>query len=432
VGLDTHKYLDHSLGALCGRDSAGAAGTTDRSQLHGLRTVPAGTQSGRRCGETVDGCGGDQPHQCWRRIVFRNDGRADPDIRTVRSKSPAIFSRGYPGKVSLGLFFAAAVYALIVSVALTDQDQARGTVVLALGLAILAIIEFIGYIHRTASSLQADQLIQRLGQQLRQDMARLRKLGDSETLITDTEGWRRASRGLQRINLYAEREGYVQTADYHRLAACLRQSRSLGMLRVRPGDFVIPGAVLITLWQPESKEPKESRGEEELRAVLDDALVLGPVRTPIQDPQFPITQLQQIAARALSSGINDPGTAVTCIDWLTLSLAEVVDENLPGCVLIDSQGDPRLIVRNPGFAELLDHIFTPLRQFTSDDLQVAHSLLDSLISLARITKRDDHLQLLLTHGQRICDQVERESHPDYDYQHVARRLARLSRSTIGR
>jgi uncharacterized membrane protein len=92
------------------------------------------------------------------------------------------------GKVSLGLFFAAAVYALIVSVALTDQDQPRGTVVLALGLAILAIIEFIGYIHRTASSLQADQLIQRLGQQLRQDMARLRKLGDSETLITDTEG----------------------------------------------------------------------------------------------------------------------------------------------------------------------------------------------------------------------------------------------------
>jgi hypothetical protein len=65
-------------------------------------------------------------------------------------------------------------------------------------------------------------------------------------------------------------------------------------------------------------------------------------------------------------------------------------------------------------------------------LQVAHSLLDSLISLARITERDDHLQLLLTHGQRICDQVERESHPDYDYQPVARRLARLSRSTIGR
>ena len=48
-------------------------------------------------------------------------------------------------------------------------------------------------------------------------------------------------------------------------------------------------------------------------------------------------QLNQLAARALSPGINDPGTAITCIDWFSLALADIVDRDLPGAVFVDGK-----------------------------------------------------------------------------------------------
>ena len=42
-------------------------------------------------------------------------------------------------------------------------------------------------------------------------------------------------------------------------------------------------------------------------------VVLGPKRTPTQDVEFSIGALVEIALRALSPGINDPRTAITCI-----------------------------------------------------------------------------------------------------------------------
>jgi uncharacterized membrane protein len=41
---------------------------------------------------------------------------------------------------------------------------------------------------------------------------------------------------------------------------------------------------------------------------------VGPERTLEQDVEFAISQLVEIAVRALSPGINDPITAITCID----------------------------------------------------------------------------------------------------------------------
>lgn len=329
-------------------------------------------------------------------------------------------------KLSLGLFFATAVYALVVSIALAAGDKPRLSVVAALALAMLSIIEFIGFIHRTASELQADQLIQRLGGQLRQGMSQLRRQSQSSDLRSGTAPWREAARGLQHGSLTAEREGYVQTADYRVIADALGEAGSLGILRVRPGDFVISGTELIRIWHSGGFR------EDKFRPALASAVVLGPIRTPIQDPEFPITQVQQIAARALSTGINDPGTAITCIDWLTLSLAEVVDADLPGCLVLDQQNSPRLLVRSRDFAGLLDIVYSPLRQFVSNDLQVAISLINSLYRLACRTDRPDRLALLLQQGERVGEQVFREAHPPYDEQPVRSRLTQLRRSVRSR
>lgn len=69
-------------------------------------------------------------------------------------------------KVSLGLFLGAYVYALLVLTGYRTQISHTWTVMTALLLALLAVIGFINFIHRTATDLQADEIVQRIGKGL--------------------------------------------------------------------------------------------------------------------------------------------------------------------------------------------------------------------------------------------------------------------------
>ncbi|EED35723.1 conserved hypothetical protein [Luminiphilus syltensis NOR5-1B] len=326
-------------------------------------------------------------------------------------------------KLSLGLFFATAVYALVISVALHDGDHPRFSVIIALLLALAALIEFIAFIHRTASDLQADQLIQRLGTQLRQDMRRLCEVAEQANRLHGSAQWRRRARDRIPIVIRSGYEGYVQTTDIPAIAEQLATLEAMAILRVRPGDFVVRGAELFTLFKARNFDIDEGK------LGIEEAIRLGPVRTPIQDPNFPITQIQQIAARALSTGINDPGTAITCIDWLTLALAEIVDAALPGSTVLDKEGKCRLLVTTLDFAAVADAVYSPLRQFSGSNLQVYQRLFDSLNRLAMCTDRPERLLTLRTQGERLWEQMERQDYPEHDRAPVRRRFKKLVRLT---
>ncbi len=56
---------------------------------------------------------------------------------------------------------------------------------------------------------------------------------------------------------------------------------------------------------------------------LRRAFRLGNQRTPTQDVEYAVNQLVEMAVRAMSPAINDPFTAMTCLDYLGQGLALV-------------------------------------------------------------------------------------------------------------
>ncbi len=66
-----------------------------------------------------------------------------------------------------------------------------------------------------------------------------------------------------------------------------------------------------------------ARTTAELRRTICDAFLFGPERTQTQDPEFVLNELVEIAVRALSPAINDPATAVLCVDRLGAALIKV-------------------------------------------------------------------------------------------------------------
>jgi uncharacterized membrane protein len=97
--------------------------------------------------------------------------------------------------------------------------------------------------------------------------------------------------------------GYVQTIDTAGLQAIAKRLGVQIALRVQPGKFAHPGMALA-----------EVCGAGPVRQADCDAIrrcfVIGTGRNFQQDPRFGVLSMAEIASRALSPGINDPGTAI--------------------------------------------------------------------------------------------------------------------------
>ena len=90
------------------------------------------------------------------------------------------------------------------------------------------------------------------------------------------------------------------------------------------------------------------------------AVTVGRQRTGQQDLRFGIDDLVEIAAR-LSPGVNDPSTAIACIDWLGAALGKFDRSTAAPTCLADKDGAARL------FEDYLQSAFGPLRSYVAAD-----------------------------------------------------------------
>jgi uncharacterized membrane protein len=88
------------------------------------------------------------------------------------------------------------------------------------------------------------------------------------------------------------------------------------------GDFVLPNAPIVSVWPDDALD-------DEVERAIGEALVLGPERTLHDDVALGIQQLSDIAVKALSPGINDPTTAMICIDRLSEVLVTLANRGKP-------------------------------------------------------------------------------------------------------
>jgi uncharacterized membrane protein len=100
-----------------------------------------------------------------------------------------------------------------------------------------------------------------------------------------------------------------------------------------------------------------------VREEIADAISLGSRRTAIQDLEFLVDQLAEVAVRALSTGINDPYTASNSVDHLGSALLHLMRVGVPSPYRMDEERRPRLILERPlTFAGVVDSSFSQIRQ----------------------------------------------------------------------
>lgn len=164
----------------------------------------------------------------------------------------------------------------------------------------------------------------------------------------------------------AERPGYVQHCDAHALQKLAEQHDLTVTVLGRPGTYATPARPLIMV---------EGTIDEKLRSSLLDCFVLGDQRAYDSDPRFGFIVLGEIADKAMSASINDPGTAIVVIDTVTRLLLEWEDENKSG-------ENDRVFVAPLVPRDVLVDFYRPLARDGAHIIEVVSRMLKSLETVA--------------------------------------------------
>ena len=172
--------------------------------------------------------------------------------------------------------------------------------------------------------------------------------------------------------------GYVQHIDVQALGHIATESQIQIYLEVLPGSFVHLGMALAHV-----VATGDSRTDEhELKKRIMATLTIGVRRTFEHDPRFGLSVLSEIASRALSPAVNDPGTA---IDVIGRGVRTLTCWGQPHVLAAQISPDCRWVyLRGLAVDDLFDDFFSPISRDGVGLLEVDLRLIKSLISLAEI------------------------------------------------
>ena len=192
----------------------------------------------------------------------------------------------------------------------------------------------------------------------------------------------------------SEVSGYIRFVDRKRLVGLAKTYRvKINVLR-RVGHFVPAGVPLLAV----SKDGRlTSEGMEDLRGAFD----FGPTRTLQQDVEFGILQIVDIALKAISPAVNDPSTAINCVDQLSAIMIRFASREPPEAVLYDPPGTVRVVIPWIGFDRLLEAAFEQIRMYSKSDVAVSLRLLRALADIAATTPDPEYRRTLAERGQRV-------------------------------
>lgn len=339
-------------------------------------------------------------------VVYAS-GQYGPRLLTV-------FMRDRGNQVTLGTFIATFLYCLLVLRTIRSADEAVGTAAepvvgafvphlailfgVVLALASLGVLIF--FIHHIPESIHVSNVIAGVGRDLQRRLDALlpEQIGapgetpfDPATALP--EGFFETAAAVP-----AQASGYVQYADEEGLLHLARKHDVILRVACRPGDFLSPGKALALVWPPEQAE------------AVADALRLtfawGRQRTPAQDVRFLVNELVEIAARALSPGLNDPFTAISCIDWLQAGLIAMARHNPPSPARYDAEGHLRVLVRPTTFEEMADAVFDQLRPYARVDFNAALHLMGMIGNAGEEVHRATYRARLRLHAEALHEECQ--------------------------
>ena len=194
--------------------------------------------------------------------------------------------------------------------------------------------------------------------------------------------------------------GYIRYIDSVRLFDLAKFHQLHVQVMRRVGHYVPVGVPLFIL-------SSNNRIPENIHHEFRAAFEFGPTRTIQQDIEFGILQIVDIALKAISPAVNDPSTAINCIDQLSAILIHYASRNPPEEVLSDADGKVVVSIPYLDFERLVDSAFEQIRMYSRTDVAVSLRMFRALGDIAHTVPDKASRMVLVQKGRRILASCEK-------------------------
>ncbi len=329
------------------------------------------------------------------------------------------FMRDRGSQIVMGTFIATFVYALVVARAVRDDENGLYFVpIISLSagilLALASIAALIYFINNIAETIQASNLIASL----------------ATATIPLVDQWFPGTCGRPvetpdalaptSVTVAAFQTGYIQVIEADELLELAEDHEVVIEMRPTIGEFIVEGAELARVHG--ATVPDEAF----VRDVCG-LVAIGRRRTLQQDVEFGVRQIIDIGVKAMSPSINDPTTALNCLDHCAAILRKMAARPDPVPQRAGKDGKLRVVVRGSTFESVAWLIFAPMRVYASGDPNVVLRLLDVLELTGEIVDTDDRRDVLWRHARMIAEAADQELRGVMERDMVNSRIRSLGR-----
>lgn len=295
------------------------------------------------------------------------------------------FTADRSNQAVLGVLIGTFTYSLLVLRAVrsesgdTDEFIPRIASTVAVVLVLISIAFIIYFIDHASKSIQLGVILDRVRRQTKETVKeRLPEVPEEE------EGripeWEEPEG--EPGTVFAGETGYLQAVDEAALIRLCEEREIFIRMEPGTGQFVLENRPLASVW------PADATDDAVVREVRR-AFVLGYEPTPEQDIEFGIIEIADIAIKALSPSVNDPTTALRCLDRLAEILVEI-GRRRNGPPARHHQDPVRFVAKRLDYERVVGLAFDQIRHFGAENATVGRRMVDLLTQMLTVVPPDRH------------------------------------------
>lgn len=280
----------------------------------------------------------------------------------------------------LGLFTGTFIYCLF-AIFLMDSisvnsSTTRLLVLIAVVFGVICFASLAIFIHFVCNSIQSDNILLYLSNDLNISIdnyySPLKGLSDTSNGHFDVS---KKKNFTKKHLILSSKSGYVTSIDFFSLYTIACKNNCIVTLHIKPGSYILSSQIIITI-SYQDKLPSS-----ELDVALLKLIIVENRRKHLQDMEFCLEEISEIALLALSPGVCNPYLAVHCINRLISGLKIADSKLINKSIFCDQEDIPRLIIKRVSGADLVKYSICRIRQQSESDLTIIIHLLKSLAQL---------------------------------------------------
>ena len=306
------------------------------------------------------------------------------------------FSRDRTTQYTLGIFLGTFSYCIAAMPAARSMPvpvAPIATVVGAMGLALLCVGCLLFFIQHISQAISVNHIVDRIA---RETETVIDELMPHARGLYATSGPPAIESHDQEIAILSEVSGYIRFIDIPRLVEFAITHQFRVRVTRKVGQFIPEGVPLLMV-------SRRSRVNRDHAVHLTAAFDIGPMRTLQQDVEFGVLQIVDIALRAISPAVNDPSTAISCIDQLSRILIRWLSRFPPETYVFKPPQVLRVAVPWIGVEDMLDTAIEQIRAYATTDFAVSRRLLRLVQDVASTVGEEGLRRRVLARGARVVD-----------------------------